>query len=98
MNNYKDINKILFRIISFVLIIYILFLPINNKSKPSFNPEKVQSKEELANFFKKLEANPLLLYENQPNIEASNLERGFLEKEKSQGEVELPNVLIPLSE
>jgi hypothetical protein len=98
MENYKEINKTLFRIISFVIILYILFLPINNKSKNQPKTETKNYKDNLANFFKAMEANPLILYENQPKLEFNPEEKNPYSQEKNQTKVEVPNVLVPLSE
>jgi hypothetical protein len=45
-----------------------------------------------------MEANPLILYENQPKLEFNPEEKNPYSQEKNQTKVEVPNVLVPLSE
>lgn len=85
MNDYKKINSILVWISALSIILYFIFLPINN---PRPNPAKSSPNEEEL----KLEANPLMLIER----EDVNIEKIINPSTNSTQTIEFPKALTPM--
>ncbi|MCS7183727.1 MAG: hypothetical protein NZ866_00010 [Patescibacteria group bacterium] len=86
MENYKNITNNLIWICTISLIVYFIFLPIGS-TRP--NPQQISPAEE--NRWQ-LEANPLLLLENEPDL------KKLIPDKNSSPTPEFPKALLPITE
>lgn len=84
MDKYKNINSTLMWICALSLIIYFIFLPFNNTRPNPKQSSPVENEKIL-----RLEANPLLLFRDEKEVEK-------LTATSSQPVEQFPNALVPI--